>query len=333
MRGPDLLRPCPRAQAAAEVGLVLAQRHDVEVRKRLAQQGLGVQVRRQWRPAGAVVEIGQQRLGRAFVEHGAALQRVDAVGQGQLALAQGRQLGVGLGQLVAGLVADVQLGFLELALGFLDGGLDAVDLQVSPGEYLAVMGPSGSGKSTLLNILGLLDAPDSGEYWLSGEATAALDEIRRAELRSRHIGFVFQSYHLIPRLTALENIELPMLLAGIEPAERQRRSARLVERLNLGDRVRHRPAELSGGQRQRVAIARAMVMQPALLLADEPTGNLDSHSGAEVIRLLEELNGEGLTLLIVTHDAALGARARRCLRMRDGRIIEDVQQEQGDARG
>jgi putative ABC transport system ATP-binding protein len=130
-------------------------------------------------------------------------------------------------------------------------GLDQVDLQVSRGEYLAVMGPSGSGKSTLLNILGLLDAPDSGEYWLNGEATAALDENRRAELRSRHIGFVFQSYHLIPRLTALENIELPMLLAGIEPAERHRRSARLVERLNLGDRVRHRPAELSGGQRPR----------------------------------------------------------------------------------
>jgi putative ABC transport system ATP-binding protein len=212
-------------------------------------------------------------------------------------------------------------------------GLDAVDLQVAPGEYLAVMGPSGSGKSTLLNILGLLDAPDSGEYWLSGEATASLDEIRRAELRSRHIGFVFQSYHLIPRLTALENIELPMLLAGIEPAERQRRSARLVERLNLGDRVRHRPAELSGGQRQRVAIARAMVMQPALLLADEPTGNLDSHSGVEVVTLLEELNGEGLTLLIVTHDAALGARARRCLRMRDGQIIADARQDPGDARG
>jgi putative ABC transport system ATP-binding protein len=211
-------------------------------------------------------------------------------------------------------------------------GLDAVDLRVEAGEYLAVMGPSGSGKSTLLNILGLLDAPDSGEYWLNDEATAALDENRRAELRSRHIGFVFQSYHLIPRLTALENIELPMLLAGIEPAERQRRSARLVERLNLGDRVRHRPGELSGGQRQRVAIARAMVMQPALLLADEPTGNLDSHSGAEVVALLEELNCEGLTLLVVTHDANLGARARRCLHMRDGRIIEDVQREPGDAR-
>jgi putative ABC transport system ATP-binding protein len=211
-------------------------------------------------------------------------------------------------------------------------GLDQVDLQVSPGEYLAVMGPSGSGKSTLLNILGLLDAPDSGEYWLNGEATAGLDENRRAELRSRHIGFVFQSYHLIPRLTALENIELPMLLAGLEPVERHRRSARLIERLNLGDRVKHRPAELSGGQRQRVAIARAMVMQPALLLADEPTGNLDSHSGAEVVALLEELNGEGLTLLVVTHDPAIGGRARRRLSMRDGQIIDDIRQEPGDAR-
>ena len=202
-------------------------------------------------------------------------------------------------------------------------GLDAVDLDVAAGEYLSVMGPSGSGKSTLLNMLGLLDAADAGEYWLKDEPTSTLNEVRRAELRSRWIGFVFQSYHLIPRLTALENIELPMLLAGIEPAERRQRSARLVERLGLGDRVGHRPAELSGGQRQRVAIARAMVMQPALLLADEPTGNLDSRSGAEVVSLLEELNQEGLTLLVVTHDAALGERARRRLLMRDGKIISD----------
>ena len=212
-------------------------------------------------------------------------------------------------------------------------GLDAVDLEVAAGDYLAVMGPSGSGKSTLLNILGLLDAPDSGEYWLNGEATSRLSEDRRAELRSRWIGFVFQSYHLIARLTALENIELPMLLAGLEPAERRRRSSQLVERLGLGDRIRHRPAELSGGQRQRVAIARAMVMQPALLLADEPTGNLDSHSGAEVVALLEELNAEGLTLLVVTHDAALGERAQRQIGMRDRRIILDRRRERADARG
>ena len=202
-------------------------------------------------------------------------------------------------------------------------GLDNLDLQIAAGEYVAVMGPSGSGKSTLLNVLGLLDAPDSGEYWLQGEATRGLDEVRRAELRSRWIGFVFQSYHLIPRLSALENIELPMLLAGIEPGERRRRSSVLIERLGLGNRIRHRPAELSGGQRQRVAIARAMVMQPALLLADEPTGNLDSRSGADVVALLEELNREGLTLVVVTHDAGLGERARRQLWMRDGRIVSD----------
>ena len=205
-------------------------------------------------------------------------------------------------------------------------GLNALDLDIGAGEYVAVMGPSGSGKSTLLNMLGLLDAPDAGEYWLQDEATGSLNEVRRAELRSRWIGFVFQSYHLIPRLSALENIELPMLLAGIEPAERKRRSSALVERLGLGDRVSHRPAELSGGQRQRVAIARAMVMQPSLLLADEPTGNLDSHSGAEVVSLLEELNREGLTLIVVTHDAALGQRAKRQLRMRDGQIISDQSQ-------
>jgi putative ABC transport system ATP-binding protein len=202
-------------------------------------------------------------------------------------------------------------------------GLDRLSLDVAAGEYLAVMGPSGSGKSTLLNILGLLDAPNAGEYWLNGEATATLSEERRAELRSRWIGFVFQSYHLIPRLNALENIELPMLLAGIEPAERCRRSAALVERLGLGERIAHRPAELSGGQRQRVAIARAMVMQPLLLLADEPTGNLDSHSGAEVIALLEELNADGLTLLVVTHDAVLAGRARRQIHMRDGCILAE----------
>ena len=204
-------------------------------------------------------------------------------------------------------------------------GLDALDLDISAGEYVAVMGPSGSGKSTLLNVLGLLDAPDAGEYWLKDEATSTLNEVRRAELRSRWIGFVFQSYHLIPRLTALENIELPMLLAGIEPAERSKRSAALVERLGLGNRVQHRPAELSGGQRQRVAIARAMVMQPSLLLADEPTGNLDSRSGAEVVSLLDELNQEGLTLVVVTHDPALGERAHRQIFMRDGKIVTDRQ--------
>ncbi|UTW08779.1 ABC transporter ATP-binding protein [Pseudomonas benzenivorans] len=203
-------------------------------------------------------------------------------------------------------------------------GLDALELEVAAGDYLAVMGPSGSGKSTLLNILGLLDAPDAGEYWLNGEATATLSEARRAELRSRWIGFVFQSYHLIPRLTALENIELPMVLAGIEPEVRRQRSHELVERLGLGSRLQHRPGELSGGQRQRVAIARAIAMQPELLLADEPTGNLDSRAGEEVFALLEELNAEGLTLIVVTHDAQHAARARRQLRLCDGRRVHEA---------
>jgi putative ABC transport system ATP-binding protein len=206
-------------------------------------------------------------------------------------------------------------------------GLDALDLEVAAGDYLAVMGPSGSGKSTLLNILGLLDAPDAGEYWLNGEATATLAEARRAELRSRWIGFVFQSYHLIPRLNALENIELPMVLAGIEPEVRRQRSLELVERLGLGGRLRHRPGELSGGQRQRVAIARAIAMQPELLLADEPTGNLDSRAGEEVFALLEELNAEGLTLIVVTHDAGHAARARRQLSLCDGRTVHEASRE------
>ncbi|MFC5694456.1 ABC transporter ATP-binding protein [Pseudomonas sp. GCM10022186] len=205
-------------------------------------------------------------------------------------------------------------------------GLDHLDLEVADGEYLAITGASGSGKSTLLNILGLLDAPDSGEFWLDEEPTAALGEERRAALRSRLIGFVFQSFHLIPRLTALENIELPMLLAGVDPAERHRRGLLLAERLGLGERLRHHPAELSGGQRQRVAIARAMVMRPRLLLADEPTGNLDSQSGTEVVALLEELNAEGLTLILVTHDAQHAARALRQVQMRDGRILSDRRQ-------
>jgi len=200
-------------------------------------------------------------------------------------------------------------------------GLAALDLQIAAGDYLAVVGPSGSGKSTLLNILGLLDVPDAGEYWLNNEATVALDERRRAELRSRHIGFVFQAYHLIPRLNVLENIELPMLLAGIDPAERRRRSRELAERLGLGQRLCHRPAELSGGQRQRVAIARAMVMRPALLLADEPTGNLDPQTAGRVFSILLQLvRASGLAALIATHNMELAARMDRRVTIRDGMI-------------
>ncbi|TFF78135.1 ABC transporter ATP-binding protein [Aeromonas taiwanensis] len=199
--------------------------------------------------------------------------------------------------------------------------LDGVSLAIEAGEYLAVMGPSGSGKSTLLNVLGLLDRPDEGEYWLEGARTARLAEPELARLRGQAIGFVFQSFHLVPRLTAFENVALPLMLAGMAPAERTARVAALLAELGLSARADHRPAELSGGQRQRVAIARAMVTQPRLLLADEPTGNLDSRSGDEVIALLEHLNRErGVTLVVVTHDERIGARAGRRIRMNDGRL-------------
>jgi putative ABC transport system ATP-binding protein len=206
--------------------------------------------------------------------------------------------------------------------------LNNIELTIHAGEYLSIMGPSGSGKSTLLNLLGLLDVPDNGEYWLQGndcvaKDTVPMDEEERARFRRDHIGFVFQSYHLIPRLTAAENIELPMVLAGIPPAKRQQRLAPILKRLGLEERAQHLPNQLSGGQRQRVAIGRAIIMRPKLLLADEPTGNLDSHSGIEVVELLEELNGDGITLIIVTHDADLGARAKRKIRMVDGKIVGD----------
>lgn len=204
--------------------------------------------------------------------------------------------------------------------------LAQIELTIGSGEYVAVMGPSGSGKSTLLNVLGLLDRPDSGHYLLDGTDTATLDESELARLRSHSIGFVFQSFHLIPRLSARENMELPLMLAGVAPAVRRRRVDELLAELGLGNRAEHKPAELSGGQRQRVAIGRAIAMSPRLLLADEPTGNLDSHSGEEVIKLLERLNREqGITLVVVTHDPRLGARASRQIRMADGVIVTDNQ--------
>ncbi|MET0379670.1 MAG: ABC transporter ATP-binding protein [Spongiibacteraceae bacterium] len=203
--------------------------------------------------------------------------------------------------------------------------LDGVSFAIQPGEYVSVMGPSGSGKSTLLNMLGLLDRPDVGSYHFEGIETTTLNEEARARLRRERIGFVFQSFHLVPRLTAQENIELPMTLAGIVPKERRRRSLDVMQRLGLVDRAHHAPGQLSGGQRQRVAIARAIVMQPSVLLADEPTGNLDSRSGADVINLLEELHRGGITLIVVTHDPALGVRAHRGIHMVDGRIDRDQQ--------
>ena len=201
--------------------------------------------------------------------------------------------------------------------------LQGLDLRIDAGEYVAVMGPSGSGKSTLLNILGLLDQPSRGRLLLEGRDVTTLSPDEQAAVRSRRIGFVFQSFHLVPRLSAAENIALPMVLAGIAPKERQARVAQALKDYGLASRADHRPSELSGGQRQRVAIARATIMQPPLLLADEPTGNLDRATGDEVVRLLEELNARGVTLIVVTHDASLGARARRRLMMEDGQLRRD----------
>lgn len=205
-------------------------------------------------------------------------------------------------------------------------GLDQVSLQINQGEYLAIMGPSGSGKSTLLNVLGLLDQPDNGTYWLDDVNTTLLNSQQQAELRSHRIGFVFQSFHLVPRMSAAENIELPMTLAGINRAERRQRVEQALKSLDLSDRASHRPDQLSGGQRQRVAIARATIMQPEILLADEPTGNLDRHSGEDVIKTLEAMNQEGITLLLVTHDPDLGKRARQLIRMVDGAVVSNQEQ-------
>jgi putative ABC transport system ATP-binding protein len=202
--------------------------------------------------------------------------------------------------------------------------LHELDLRIDAGEYVAVMGPSGSGKSTLLNLLGLLDRPTAGTYHLEGRDITTLSPQEQAQVRSQRIGFVFQSFHLVPRLTAAENIALPMMLAGVPAAERAKRVAQALDDYGLTDRSHHRPDQLSGGQRQRVAIARATIMQPAMILADEPTGNLDRATGDEVIRLLEELNTRGVTLIVVTHDAALGKRARRRLDMEDGMIRADT---------
>ena len=198
-----------------------------------------------------------------------------------------------------------------------------LDLAIAPGEYVAVMGPSGSGKSTLLNLLGLLDRPDAGSYQFEGRDVITLSPEEQARVRSERIGFVFQSFHLVPRLTAFDNIALPMMLAGIAPRERAERVMRALKDYGLEDRAGHRPDQLSGGQRQRVAIARATIMQPAMILADEPTGNLDRATGEEVVHLLEALNAGGVTLIVVTHDPGIGGRARRQLLMEDGRLAHD----------
>jgi putative ABC transport system ATP-binding protein len=204
-----------------------------------------------------------------------------------------------------------------------------VDLEIGRGEYLSIMGPSGSGKSTLLNILGLLDRPSAGRYAFEDRDVTALSESESSRVRRERIGFVFQFFHLIPRLTARENIELPLVLNGVPPRERAQKVGEALEAFGLTDRAEHRPNQLSGGQRQRVAIARATIQDPVLLMADEPTGNLDQQSGKSVLELLESLWKRGLTLVVVTHDPEIGIRAERRIRMSDGRIVEDAR---GEAR-
>ena len=196
--------------------------------------------------------------------------------------------------------------------------LKDIDLSVPDGDYMSIMGPSGSGKSTLLNILGCLDRPTSGSYLFDGREVAGLTDDELSLVRQRRIGFVFQAYHLVPRMTAQQNVELPMLFAGVERAERATRAAQALKVVGLSERADHTAEQLSGGERQRVAIARSVVMGPSVLLADEPTGNLDTAAGGEVMQLLEKMNADGLTLLLVTHDPALGRRARHRLKLVDG---------------
>lgn len=199
-----------------------------------------------------------------------------------------------------------------------------IDLVINAGEYISLMGPSGSGKSTLLNLLGLLDRPSSGSYQLDERDTTTLNDVEQAQVRGQKIGFVFQSFHLVSRLTARENVELPLMLSGTPPGERRERVADILAAMGLADRMDHRPDQLSGGQKQRVAIARATITRPELILADEPTGNLDTKSGGEVVDILEQLNADGMTLIVVTHDLDVGDRARRRLKMVDGLIARDL---------
>jgi len=200
--------------------------------------------------------------------------------------------------------------------------LRGIDLDIGGNDYVAVVGPSGSGKSTLMNIIGCLDTPTSGEYVLSGEKVAGLDRNRLAEIRNRHVGFVFQNFNLLPYASALENVELPLLFAGVSTRERKERAEEMLRRVDLADRMDHKPTELSGGQMQRVAIARALVNRPAIILADEPTGNLDSASGQGIVGLFRELHGAGQTIVMITHDQAVARLAERIVQIRDGVLIE-----------
>jgi putative ABC transport system ATP-binding protein len=210
--------------------------------------------------------------------------------------------------------------------------LRGVDLAVRRNEYVAIMGPSGSGKSTLMNLIGCLDTPNGGEYWLNGTLVSRMSDNQLARVRNEEIGFVFQTFNLLPRASALQNVELPLVYAGVKGKERRRRAAEALEKVQLGDRMHHRPNELSGGQRQRVAIARALVNDPSILLADEPTGNLDSQTSEEIMRVFEALATSGQTVIMVTHEPDIAAHARRVVVLRDGRVSSDEMKDRFIAR-
>ncbi len=225
-------------------------------------------------------------------------------------------------------MSDLVIQLRDLKREYLMGSetiraLRGVGLEIRRNEYVAIMGPSGSGKSTLMNLLGCLDTPSGGEYWLNGQEVSRLSDDALARVRNREIGFVFQTFHLLPRATALQNVELPMVYAGANNRERRERAVEALRRVGLGDRMDHRPNELSGGQRQRVAIARALVNRPSILLADEPTGNLDSATSEDIMRVFGQLHAQGQTVILVTHEADIAAHAHRVVTLRDGRIESD----------
>lgn len=219
---------------------------------------------------------------------------------------------------VEGITKVYQVGEQEVR------ALDGVDLTIERGEYIALMGPSGSGKSTLMNVLGCLDTPTDGKYVLNGNEVEVLTEDELADIRNREIGFVFQTFNLLPRYTSLENVSLPMIYGGFTKSERVQRGTEVLNQVGLGDRVGHRPNELSGGQRQRVAVARALVNRPSIILADEPTGNLDSKTSYEIMRLFDEIHANGNTIILVTHEEDIAAHTHRIVRLRDGKVETDV---------